>query len=39
VAARIRSRYGRGLAIVGQDNLRRIVLREHDRPNAALPVK
>lgn len=35
VAAGIRERYGRGIAIVGQDNLRRIVLREHDRPNAA----
>ena len=35
VAAEIRSRYGRGLAIVGQDNLRRVVLREHDMPNAA----
>lgn len=30
VAAEIRSRYGRGIAIVGQDNLRRTVLREHD---------
>ena len=35
VAAEIRNRYGRGLAIVGQDNLRRVVLREHDKPNAA----
>src|SRR5215469_14862399 len=35
VAAEIRRRYGRGIAIVGQDNLRRVVLREHDRPNAA----
>jgi predicted kinase len=35
VAAEIRRRYGRGIAIVGQDNLRRIVLREHDKPNAA----
>lgn len=35
VAAEIRSRYGRGLAIVGQDNLRRVVLREHDVPNGA----
>ncbi|MGH2547806.1 MAG: kinase [Thermomicrobiales bacterium] len=31
----IRDRFGRGIAIVGQDNLRRIVLREHDRPGAA----
>jgi 2-phosphoglycerate kinase len=30
VAAEIRRRYGRGLALVGQDNLRRHVLREHD---------
>ncbi|MER5355871.1 kinase [Kitasatospora sp. NPDC002551] len=29
-AARIRSAYGRGLAIVGQDQLRREVLRERD---------
>jgi len=35
VAAEIRLRHGRGLAIVGQDNLRRVVLREHDKPNAA----
>lgn len=35
VAACIRDRFGRGLALVGQDNLRRIVLRERDRPGAA----
>ncbi|WP_345020961.1 AAA family ATPase [Streptomyces shaanxiensis] len=35
VAARIRERFGRGLALVGQDNLRRIVLRERDRPDGA----
>lgn len=35
VAAGIRDRFGRGLALVGQDNLRRIVLREQDRPGAA----
>ncbi|MFC8430959.1 AAA family ATPase [Streptomyces sp. NPDC057253] len=35
VAAGLRDRFGRGLAIVGQDNLRRIVLRERDRPGAA----
>ncbi|WP_406497080.1 kinase [Streptomyces sp. NBC_01604] len=35
VAAGIRDRFGRGLAIVGQDNLRRIVLRERDLPGAA----
>lgn len=32
MAAKIRDRYGRGIAIVGQDHLRRIVLREHDVP-------
>jgi hypothetical protein len=35
IATAIRERYGRGLAIVSQDNLRRVVLREHDRPGAA----
>ncbi|SDE24585.1 kinase [Streptomyces prasinopilosus] len=35
VAAGLRERFGRGLALVGQDNLRRIVLRERDRPGAA----
>ncbi|WP_405791647.1 kinase [Streptomyces sp. NBC_01506] len=35
VAAAIRERFGRGLALVGQDNLRRVVLRERDRPGAA----
>jgi hypothetical protein len=36
VAAEIRHRYGRrGLAIVGQDNLRRVVLRERDVPGGA----
>jgi predicted kinase len=30
VAAEVRTRYGRGIALVGQDNLRRIVLRERD---------
>jgi predicted kinase len=30
-AQEIRARYGRGIAIVGQDNLRRIVLKEPDR--------
>ena len=33
-AAGIRHRFGRGLALVGQDNLRREVLRERDRPGA-----
>ena len=35
IAAQIRDRYGRGIAIVGQDYLRRTVLREHDKPGAA----
>lgn len=35
VAAGLREEFGRGLALVGQDNLRRIVLRERDRPGAA----
>ncbi|MFE0677063.1 AAA family ATPase [Streptomyces sp. NPDC058867] len=35
VAAGLRERFGRNLAIVGQDNLRRNVLRERDRPGAA----
>ncbi|WP_369395410.1 kinase [Streptomyces sp. CG1] len=35
VAAGVRDRFGRGLALVEQDQLRRIVLRERDRPGAA----
>lgn len=35
VAAGLRERYGRGIALVGQDNLRREVLREHDIPGGA----
>ncbi|MDH6521381.1 putative ABC-type ATPase [Streptomyces sp. SAI-135] len=35
VAAGLRERFGRGLALVGQDNLRRTVLRERARPGAA----
>ncbi|MGW1272964.1 AAA family ATPase [Streptomyces sp. NPDC002491] len=35
VAASLRDRFGRGLALVAQDNLRREVLRERDRPGAA----
>ncbi|WP_033259829.1 MULTISPECIES: AAA family ATPase [Kitasatospora] len=35
VAAGLRERFGRGLALVAQDNLRHVVLREHDRPGAA----
>ncbi|MDX3435650.1 AAA family ATPase [Streptomyces stelliscabiei] len=35
VAVGLRERFGRNLALVGQDNLRRVVLRERDRPGAA----
>ncbi|MFF2617427.1 AAA family ATPase [Kitasatospora sp. NPDC058046] len=35
VAARLRAAYGRGLAVVGQDLLRRTVLRERDVPGGA----
>lgn len=35
VADGLRERFGRDLALVGQDNLRRIMLRERDRPGAA----
>ena len=35
VAAGLRERYGRGIALVGQDNLRRVVLRERDIPGGA----
>nr|WP_206439632.1 kinase [Streptomyces scabichelini] len=35
VAAGIRNEFGRGLALVGQDNLRRVVLRERERPGGA----
>ncbi|MEU4081272.1 kinase [Streptomyces venezuelae] len=34
-AAGLREKFGRNLAIVAQDNLRRIVLRERDRPGGA----
>jgi predicted kinase len=34
VAGGIRERFGRGVAVVAQDNLRRVVLRERDRPGA-----
>lgn len=34
-AATLRAVYGRGLALVGQDNLRRNILRAHDRPGSA----
>jgi hypothetical protein len=35
VAAELRARYGRGVALVGQDHLRRVVLRERDIPGGA----
>jgi len=35
VAAGIRARCGSGIAIVGQDHLRRVVLKEKDRPGSA----
>lgn len=35
MAAGLRERYGRGLALVEQDNLRRVVLRERDVPGGA----
>lgn len=35
VAAGLRERFGRNLALVGQDNLRRVVLGEPDQPGAA----
>jgi predicted kinase len=34
-AAEIRARHGRGIALVSQDNLRRVVLREKDVPGGA----
>ncbi|MEV8321032.1 AAA family ATPase [Streptomyces sp. NPDC059900] len=35
IAVGLREQFGRNLAIVGQDNLRRVVLRERDRPGGA----
>jgi hypothetical protein len=35
VAAEVRARYGHGIALVGQDYLRRVVLRERDIPGGA----
>jgi gluconate kinase len=35
VAKAVRAAYGRGLAIVGQDNIRRDILRERDVPDGA----
>ncbi|GAT70480.1 kinase [Planomonospora sphaerica] len=34
IAARLRAHYGRGLAVVGQDVIRRDILRERDLPGA-----
>jgi 2-phosphoglycerate kinase len=34
VAAELRRRHGRGLAVVAQDNIRRIILKELDEPGA-----
>ncbi|MFG1605994.1 AAA family ATPase [Actinoplanes sp. NPDC049265] len=36
-AREVRSRYGRGCALVEQDQLRRILLREHDEPGGVAP--
>lgn len=35
IAVGVRDRYGRGIALVGQDNLRRTILRERDVPGGA----
>jgi len=35
VASALRQAYGRGVAVVGQDNIRRTILRDRDRPAAA----
>ena len=35
IAAEIRARHGRGIALVSQDNLRRVVLRERDTADGA----
>ncbi|WP_431777034.1 hypothetical protein [Streptomyces cucumeris] len=35
IAVGLRVKFGRNLAIIAQDNLRRIVLRERDRPGGA----
>jgi predicted kinase len=37
IARELRRRHGRGCALVEQDHLRRIVLRERDRPGGAAP--
>src|SRR5215469_14698554 len=35
VAKALRDAYGRGVAVVSQDNIRRTILRERDRPGTA----
>jgi Acetyltransferase (GNAT) domain, PanZ len=35
VAKSLRDAYGRGIAVVGQDNIRRVILRDRDRPGTA----
>lgn len=35
LAAGLREQYGRGITLVGQDNLRRVILRERDTPDSA----
>jgi len=35
VAGALRAAYGRGIAVVGQDNIRRTILRDRDRPGTA----
>lgn len=35
VTAEVRARYGRGIAVVSQDNLRRVILRERDTADGA----
>ncbi|MGW0434819.1 kinase [Micromonospora sp. NPDC003197] len=37
IARELRRRHGRGCALVEQDYLRRVVLREHDRPGGLAP--
>ncbi|MEV6867096.1 AAA family ATPase [Streptosporangium subroseum] len=34
IAERVRSRHGRGMALVGQDTIRRMILKERDVPGA-----
>lgn len=37
VAAAVRQRYGRGVALIGQDHLRRVILWEHDSSGSTGP--